>query len=67
MSWGEKVEAARCVVNVKQWLAQITDLEAILGEVVLLKGLKSSIWEVTLWVQVRADFSHIKVLKKEKK
>lgn len=64
MSWSKEVEAARGVVNVKQRLAQVADLEAILGEVILLKGLKPSIRKVTLWVQVCADFSHIKILKK---
>lgn len=53
------------MINIKQRLTQVADLEAILGEVVLLKGLKPSIRKVTLWVQVCADFSHIKVLKSQ--
>lgn len=64
MSWSEEVEAARGVVYIKQRLAQVANLKTILGEVVLLKGLKACVWEVTLWVQVRANFSHIEVLKK---
>ena len=64
MSRGKQVEAARGVVHVKQRLAQVANLEAVLGEVVLLKGLKAGVREVTLWVQVSADFSNIKVLKK---
>lgn len=65
MSWSEKVEAARGVVNIKKRLAQVADLKAVFGEVVLLEGFKPSVREVTLWVQVCADFSHIKILRKQ--
>lgn len=63
MSWCQKVETTWCVINIKQWLRQITNLKAILSQIVFLKSLKSSIWEVTLWVEVSADFCHIEVLK----